>query len=338
LEQVATEYRVGPLNQSPRKIPVGNPLAMNVRDICATCNNGWMSELEMDAKRVLTPAILGEPTIIAANDQAIVAAWGHKTALVNMRVSSEDQRGKGYGLPVSEYFDVFNMRASKTPPAKTQFWIGRYTGRRLRIGVCVTPMEVKVLGLPDSGMPHAYVMTIVVGELLLQGIRFTTPGLDPEVSPMEGFTRIWPATGKPMEWPSNSSVNHDKLLRIQKGLNFTRKHPRVHIEPWKVATDLPNSIQFGSRVALPTPCGKHYICYPGILAREGQQGKVSCFIASCECGKAYFVRTETDGAHFLAEGDFDSINAKYAALPWEELGIQDENGKFFFKQCHDKKR
>jgi hypothetical protein len=54
-------------------------------------------------------------------------------------------------------------------------------------------------------------------------------------------------------------------------------------------------------------------------------------MTSCECGKAYLVRTEPDGVHFEAEGSPAAIQAKYEALPGDELVIEDEGGSFVCK-------
>lgn len=54
-----------------------------VKGVCASCNNGWMSQLENEAKPLLTPAIRGEPLALSVADQRIVATWAAKTALMS---------------------------------------------------------------------------------------------------------------------------------------------------------------------------------------------------------------------------------------------------------------
>lgn len=56
--------------------------AMEVRVVCAACNMGWMSALEVDAASRLTPLINGEITPLSGEDLAILGAWATKTAMM----------------------------------------------------------------------------------------------------------------------------------------------------------------------------------------------------------------------------------------------------------------
>jgi hypothetical protein len=105
----------------------------------------------------------------------------------------------------------------------------------------------------------------------------------------------------------------------------------VVLQRWREATDLPDSQAKGGTVRLPTPCWKHNAYYPGVLVAEAVRGRFHACMTSCDCGKAYLVRTEPDGALFRAEGSPAAIQAKYEALPGEELVIEDEGGMFVCK-------
>lgn len=52
-----------------------------VRDICTTCNNGWMSQLEEQVKPILTPMLRDQPRTLTAPEQHLLATWATKTAL-----------------------------------------------------------------------------------------------------------------------------------------------------------------------------------------------------------------------------------------------------------------
>src|SRR5688572_30048282 len=59
----------------PNRTPVGAPfkaseLNHKARIVCASCNSGWMSELETHAKPVLQPLLLGRSVNLDAMDQA----------------------------------------------------------------------------------------------------------------------------------------------------------------------------------------------------------------------------------------------------------------------------
>ena len=53
-----------------------------VRDVCAKCNNGWMSKLEVKAKAFLLPMMLGEEVTLSVYAQNIISEWVVKTAMV----------------------------------------------------------------------------------------------------------------------------------------------------------------------------------------------------------------------------------------------------------------
>src|SRR5260370_40420026 len=92
------------------------------------------------------------------------------------------------------------------------------------------------------------------------------------------------------------------MAGIGGGLNLRAAQPHVRLRPWQPAVDLEDSALVGSDVRLPTPCGEHAVFYPSLLVSEAMRGNFSSFVARCECDKAYLVTTESDGAHFKAEG------------------------------------
>ncbi|MDQ0923382.1 hypothetical protein QF038_001890 [Pseudarthrobacter sp. W1I19] len=123
-------HHAGALNGLPRDMGDQPPYRLQVKKFCAPCNNGWMSQLENAAQRVLTPFILGKPGTIAVEDQAVIAMWAQKTALTAMLVSSEKQRDEGYGLAPSEYIALYEQRERMQPLDASQIWVGKYVGDR----------------------------------------------------------------------------------------------------------------------------------------------------------------------------------------------------------------
>ena len=54
-----------------------------VRAVCESCNTGWMSNIETDARSVVGPMIEGCGTNLDQQNQATVATWIIKTCLVH---------------------------------------------------------------------------------------------------------------------------------------------------------------------------------------------------------------------------------------------------------------
>lgn len=119
-------HGAGPLSLIGRELGIRPPFRQTVKDVCGDCNNGWMSQLEVVAQRVLASVILGEPGQIATTDAAAIAMWTQKTALTAMLVAPQQERDAGYGLPASEYRELWTLRDAMRPLAASQFWLGRY--------------------------------------------------------------------------------------------------------------------------------------------------------------------------------------------------------------------
>ena len=98
--------------------------------------------------------------------------------------------------------------------------------------------------------------------------------------------------------------------------------------------NLPESNLNGSIIELSAPCQKHKVFYPALLGVLAiQNGKYHVFMTQCECGTAYIVSTQKDGAHFRNGGNSESISAVYKEIPWPEKTIFDTDGIFFCKEA-----
>jgi hypothetical protein len=329
LEPVVQE--AGPLNRIGRDLGTTPPFRQKVRDVCGECNHGWMSRLEGVAKRVLTPLILGDLAQVEPSDQGAIAAWLQKTALVAMLVSSGEARAQGYGLPRSEYRNLHARRDSAEPLPATHVWIGNYEGHRRTGSVWVTPLVVAVDGVREPDWPQAYLMTVGLGCLLLQGVRFTTSALELDVAPQRALARIWPRTDAAVR-AEGSPLDDHELLAFTSGRDISVELPHTSLRPWKPATELARSRAVGQMVELPTICGEHVVYYPSLLAQEALRGHFVAFITSCECGTAYIIQSEADGAHCKEADSSDVIQALYDALPGDEYLIEDESGQFLCKR------
>jgi hypothetical protein len=249
-------HLTGPLNRIGRDVGVTPPFRRTVRDVCGPCNHGWMSQLEVVAQRVLTPLILGEAGTIARADQGAVAAWLQKTALVAMLVSSKDERVSGYGLPSQEYHELYDRREAMEPLTASQVWIGQYVGDSRLASIWATPVVVAIEGLPEPDLPQGYAITLVLGELLLQGVRFTTPSLQLDVTARDRFAQLWPVIAE-VAWPPSTPVDDAAFLPLAAGKDLPVAEPHLTLQPWKPATELTESKLVGSMVELPTICGRH---------------------------------------------------------------------------------
>jgi hypothetical protein len=333
LDREPAMHHAGPLNRLPRQWSA-KPFATTVKMVCAACNNGWLSQLEGEAKPVIAPLIRGEARRLPYDDQALIAAWTCKTALVSLLISSDEARLSGYGVPPTEYTALYVQRDRMEPLPYSQYWIGSYTGNRRGASIWVTPFVIEVLGAdspPD--IPSGYAMTLVLGKLLVQGVRFTAPALQVELTTEWGFLDIWPPQDT-FPWPANGVADDETLDLMDQAKTFVVQTEGVRLSPFKPTTELPGStLEGGNLMRLPLYCGKHEAFYPAALAGETlRTGKHYVFLTGCECPLGYIIRTEADGAHMKKWGEPIAIEDAYEEWPGEEYAIEDDSGVFFFKE------
>lgn len=115
----------------------GSVLAARVREVCRSCNNGWMSRLEMSAQPLLeqlwAPSYLFGRTTITVDEAALLATWATKTAWIRERASDS---------VVTASAEMRRHLMDANMPAEfTRVWFARHEGRT-NFGVYVGRMEV----------------------------------------------------------------------------------------------------------------------------------------------------------------------------------------------------
>lgn len=334
-------HTVGRLNRSPDERGMSAPFVRKVRDVCAACNGGWISALDAAAKTAFADPVRGRPTTIDAGLCGPLAAWLQKICLVNMLTTQDATTVRETELG-AEMRALFAARARAAPLPETTTWIGRHTGERLW-SICLTPMVAGVVGLPPGETPNAYVMTVVIGELLLHGVRFTTPLLSFGVATGHDLEQLWPGS-RPVAWPCGAPAGDATVAPLQMGRFLRPTDARFTLEPWKPATDGPDQEIDGQWMRLATPCGEHYARYPLPLARDGQAGSATAFVLSCACPRRYLVLPHRTGVRFTCEsrGDEasngDLVRAEYARLRGVEELLGGAFGGFMFKRLESSMR
>lgn len=70
-----------------------------------------------------------------------------------MHVSTAEDRAEGYGLPASEYRELYAVRDTQAPLPRSQSWMGRFSDE-MAWSVPASPLVVSVDGLPEPEFPH----------------------------------------------------------------------------------------------------------------------------------------------------------------------------------------
>ena len=189
----------------------GEPQSGRLRIVCQTCNNGWMSVLQTEAKPILLSLIKGESRVLHRKALRTLAAW---TAMFVMVAEFMIARsGTTIGVPKA---DRRWLKENGTAPKNWKIWIGKYVRHKWK-GYWVHN-TVPILGDDDvpqrsdvgADLPNTQSTTIVLDQLyvhafssairsVLRKQSLVREGLD--VLPL-----IWPIKKTPLSWPPPRSL------------------------------------------------------------------------------------------------------------------------------------
>ncbi len=112
--------------------------------VCKRCNSGWMSRLENEARRILSPFILGGERFIKLSraDLQLLAAWVIKSWMAYSLTRSEIEN------PFTEC-DYRAIAQTSTPPQRCRVWLLHSHEPRAHVGMGVTSTYFESVKDPD---------------------------------------------------------------------------------------------------------------------------------------------------------------------------------------------
>jgi hypothetical protein len=190
-------------------------------EICACCNNGWLSGLERAVQPILQPMVVSaRPTALDAPAQALIAAWAVKTVLLLERAIRQKypQRRliEGYEATSQEFAW---LQTHSEPPPRSMVWLGCWDCKQ------ETPAMYEpsgaVLPTRDGYELAGHLTTFAIGFVAFQ--VFTVDFLAAElhgayvwnthvpVSLAGSLERIWPPQllVSDVSWPPQAFANGD---------------------------------------------------------------------------------------------------------------------------------
>jgi hypothetical protein len=174
---------------------------LKVKWLCGSCNNGWMSRLENEAKPIVESILDGKLEDLDASVQSTLALWAVKTTMVLEAV--DPNRLWFYSVDERQ-----RMRAARALPQRTFVWIAKCIDQPNLYSAAKDLRTRTVLG--DDNV-HAFVMTMAFGSLAFQVVTIRTPATIPanvvvtyDVS--EGpwdqtLVQVWPTSQDARAWP-----------------------------------------------------------------------------------------------------------------------------------------
>ena len=172
---------------------------MKIRYVCQSCNNGWMSALENEAKPLIQ-RLLSDGVVDLEKEREIIARWVLKTCMV-----FEAAGGSGWFYTKAERSTV---REGTIPAGYTAFWAARCVDLSAIYCNAYNLFEGRVAS--TSGV-HGHVTSMAFGTLALQtmtvrpsdavrpGVAIRLDGVNEEPWP-NAAPQLWPPIVA-FQWP-----------------------------------------------------------------------------------------------------------------------------------------
>ncbi len=184
------------------------PFHATVRRVCATCNHGWMNDLENQAKPALLPMLEGRGRTLYPATRKTLALWAWKTVMMFEFASSDSPRA----IPDEHYRWLYERR--EVLP-HFHVWLAPYAGtrfmtyhRRAALGLRI-PDVPWTADYPDGS--NMYGATLGVGQLAIQLMTSTLRGLGLTHARQFPVYRIWPAEGGMTFYPRPALTDEGML-------------------------------------------------------------------------------------------------------------------------------
>jgi hypothetical protein len=178
---------------------------LTIRCVCRACNNGWMSQLETRSQHLLQPLLTGERCELGQADQAILARWALKTAMVLEALD---------GVPQRAYTGVQReqLRTDGAIPWRTTAWLAASADSSWFMSC-----KNRHLGAGTGKDIAGASITMAFAHLVLQVLTIRVPRqvgpathvtTDVRRGPWDQATiRIWPSQTTEINWPPPLGLN-----------------------------------------------------------------------------------------------------------------------------------
>lgn len=202
-----TEALFGPKN--PSVTYTGPEVTVNC--VCRICNNGWMSNLEGDAKPIVGPLLNDVSFSLDSSQQSALARWSVKTAMV----FEATDRSRDWFYSSADRQGV----SGSVLPDRTWVWIGRYAQSNILCSEARKLYENAPRNTNSFVGGHA--ITFVIRRLVIQVLtvrlkpEFEAAGqvaLDVKRGPWECLlSQIWPTEAALVKWPPVMSFDNSEI-------------------------------------------------------------------------------------------------------------------------------
>jgi hypothetical protein len=220
-QQTVQEGRPGEERSYPKAA-----YTMTVGAVCGKCNNGWMSDLESQAKPYLEAMLHGRGRDLHEGGLRTLATWALKTSMMVEQTLGPKRRA----IPAGEYAHLFEYGE---PSDRIRVWMAAYEGTQaVAVGsLWGLDAETNETGPrewdPDRLARDIWGVTILFGPVVFQVFGTTIlPLLEGLEANALNTHRIWPYAGD-FTWVPRPGFNDQELMAFADGFlnEFQRRVP-----------------------------------------------------------------------------------------------------------------
>jgi hypothetical protein len=189
------------------------PFDWTVKAVCGSCNNGWMGQLESDAKEALFSSAFAERgRALHRGGQRTLAAWALKTAMMVEQSNASTRRG----IPRAEYACLWSRGE---PSERVRVWVASYSGTLavalgLPFGIDI---DMDVGPDRERGERHVWGSTLLFGPVVFQVIGTHVDGvLDGLDMATANTHRVWPSCAS-FTWMPRPGLDDSAVMQLHDG-------------------------------------------------------------------------------------------------------------------------
>ena len=212
-------------SEGVQKKITGPPGSWQQKVVCSVCNNGWMSQIETEAKPILTALAFGESVEIKKKEQIILSKW----AFLKVIIGEFNEVPKRYITREERHF-FFKY---KTVPSEWRIWIARLkpamwgylyyqTGNNQSYGETVSGNQF--IHRSKEALFTLGEMVMYVGKYSFREFVVPVPQIEFCIvgEHQRKMNMIQPVTHKTINWSSVECLDHSELLELNNNLrSFT---------------------------------------------------------------------------------------------------------------------
>jgi len=179
--------------------------------VCGSCNSGWLSGIESDARPILEPLIRGQAVFLPREHVVTLARWATRFSLV-LDLSAPRKGGPYFAEETRHAF-----AASRILPGTLSLWAADYVGHH----VAWSSIRNHSFVVAGHATPlRAVTATFVIGRLALQVFDVTLRGTGLPTFDLwardlylPASVRLWPDPGQ-VSWLPEMSLDDEELARF----------------------------------------------------------------------------------------------------------------------------